>query len=238
MSAYNVKKNPYHKNPKISDIETPPKLANYLAGLWGNIEESVILDTSIGSGNLLEPFLYKKIPPDNRLNIYPLLKNNVTSIGIDVKNQHPPCDIYINKNFLEVTSNDIFSRVDKVDIVIQNPPFNRDKYMIDYLKSIKKGNALIPELFIDHIFSLFGKEVKVMSFVPIGLLANQRIGSTRWIKFLDGTYPPVTNIVSLPIDTFPGIQNQQEVLFWNTDFEPFHQYPPLDVFSDTTRSSQ
>jgi len=52
-SPLSVKKNNYIKNPKRTDIETPPEVAEFIASLF---ERKTVFDPCYGNGNLLEPF--------------------------------------------------------------------------------------------------------------------------------------------------------------------------------------
>jgi hypothetical protein len=55
------------------------------------------------------------------------------------------------------------------DIVLCNSPFNG-----------APGRRLYPEVFLEHIFELFGVNIPVVLFVPMGFLKNQRKKSKRW----------------------------------------------------------
>jgi len=47
--------------------------------------------------------------------------------------------------------------------------------MKHYLNSIKKGKALLPELFSDKIFELYGNDVPYVLICPMGIRLNQRM---------------------------------------------------------------
>src|SRR3546814_19795001 len=52
-------------------------------------------------------------------------------------------------------------------------------------------------------------------FTPYGFRLNQTDNSWRWKKFIEGEYPEITSIVSLPTDVFDGILFHIEVLIFN-----------------------
>src|SRR3546814_17316967 len=52
-------------------------------------------------------------------------------------------------------------------------------------------------------------------FTPYGFRLNQTDNSSRWKKFIEGEYPEITSIVSLPKDVFDGILFHSEVLIFN-----------------------
>ena len=52
-------------------------------------------------------------------------------------------------------------------------------------------------------------------FTPYGFRLNQTDRSKRWKRFIDGEYPDITSIVSLPKDVFTDILFHSEVLIFN-----------------------
>src|SRR3546814_3155733 len=57
--------------------------------------------------------------------------------------------------------------------------------------------------------------VPIAMFTPYGFRLNQTDNSSRWKKFIEGEYPEITSIVSLPKDVFDGILFHSEVLIFN-----------------------
>jgi hypothetical protein len=95
-----------------------------------------------------------------------------------------------------------------VDLIIMNPPYNHSK-----ASSKKWGRwTLLPEMFLEKSFKLFGKDAKVIMFTPMGFRLNSRSFTSkqgnRYRKIRD-EYGQITSIVSLPLDMFP-----------NNDFDP------------------
>ena len=54
-------------------------------------------------------------------------------------------------------------------------------------------------------------------FIPYGLRLNQMVPSRRWQKFIDGEYPEIKSIISLPRDIFEGILFHGEILIFNIE---------------------
>ena len=54
-------------------------------------------------------------------------------------------------------------------------------------------------------------------FAPYGLRLNQSVGSRRWRKFVDGSYPAISSIVALPKDVYDNVLFHSEVLIFNVD---------------------
>ncbi|CAG8756222.1 2613_t:CDS:2, partial [Cetraspora pellucida] len=67
----------------------------------------------------------------------------------------------------------------KPALILCNPPFNGMK------------PKLAPEIWLDKIIELFGKEIPIVLFVPMGFRANLTLTSKRKMKFENGTYPPI-----------------------------------------------
>lgn len=107
-------------------------------------------------------------------------------------------EIKQNKDFLKETE-----KID-CDFVLMNPPFN-----------IGQGRKLSVEVFMDKVLELCGKDIPIVLITPMGFRLNQRINSSRWKK-MKKNYPPITSILSLPLDTFEDTLFHTEVLFFNT----------------------
>ena len=119
-------------------------------------------------------------------NLLEPFKNRAKIRGVDIKQ---------GIDFLEMT-NSIME-----ELVVCNPPFN-----------LGVGRKLGSELFLEHIVKLGGK--KIVLFVPMGFRLNQRKISKRW-KWLRDKMPPITSIISLPLDIFKKVQFHSEILIFN-----------------------
>jgi len=123
--------------------------------------------------------------------------SNVQTIQFDIK---------IGSDFLKC------DRHLDIDLVLCNPPFN-----------LGSGKRLGSEVFMDHICGVVGYETPIVLFTPMGFRLNQRVKSKRWRKVRD-EYPPLTSILSLPLDIFDGVEFHNEVLFFNTHRLQPHYY--------------
>jgi len=108
-------------------------------------------------------------------------------------------EIKNDKDFLKET-NKI-----ECDFVIVNPPFNLGG----------TGRKLSVEVFMDKILELVDNNIPIVLITPMGFRLNQRKASKRWKK-VKKDYPPITSILSLPIDTFENTLFHTEILFFNT----------------------
>lgn len=201
-SPLTTKRNNYHKKTKNSTVKTPIKLARQIFRI---IQKDAIhrespvdvLDPCIGRGDMVHDFIQ-----DSRYKVY----------GVDLINTwRVDYEWYKRANFLELRDWDIRC---KPDYVLMNPPFNRDDKNKAWLKRNKLGNALLPELFLDHVFKLWGPRTKVVMITPMGFRLNQHQSSTRWQKYRNSK-ARITSIMSLPRDVFEGVDFHCEVLFWN-----------------------
>ena len=103
--------------------------------------------------------------------------------------------------------------VDENSLVICNPPFNGA-----YPK-------LAPELWLDKIIELFGKDIPLVLFVPAGFRLNLTLASKRHAKFEQGQYPPISSIITLPKNIFAGIIFHSEILIFNIpNLQPHYFY--------------
>ena len=101
-------------------------------------------------------------------------------------------------------------------MVIVNPPFNQGK-----------GRKFMPELFLDKILELCGKDVGIVMITPMGFRLNQKTTSKRWKKILF-EYPPITSIISLPVNCFDDTLFHTEILCFNLPFLKPHYLLPSD----------
>lgn len=100
-------------------------------------------------------------------------------------------------------------------LVIMNPPFNIDKKTKIFISKHYGGRPLLPEVWLQKAIELFGKKVPMVLFTPYGLRLNQMVNSKRWTKFIEGEYPEIKTIISLPKDIFDGILFHSEILIFN-----------------------
>ena len=97
------------------------------------------------------------------------------------------------------------------DFCIMNPPFN-----------IGKGRKLSVEVFMDKVLSLVDNQIPIIIICPMGFRLNQRIKSIRWRKIRD-TYPPISSIISLPLDIFEDTLYHSEIICFNCEkFKPHY----------------
>ena len=101
---------------------------------------------------------------------------------------------------------DFLKETNKIDcdFVICNPPFNLGG----------TGRKLSVEVFMDKILELVDKDTPIILITPMGFRLNQRINSKRWRKLRDD-YPPITSIISLPLDIFEDTLFHCEILCFN-----------------------
>ena len=177
MTAYptTVTRNPYYLNPKNSVVRTPLWLAQCIKD---NIEHvltpaTTIYDIGCDIGNLSMVYTQKRIGFDIRdIDTYPGYFHNVN---------------FLNYNPGTTPSN-------KGDtLILSNPPFNDTDRVY--------GKRLLPELFLKHIFKVFGNKAKVIMFAPMGLLKNQSLQSPRW-KWVRDCEAKITSELEVPIDAY------------------------------------
>ena len=109
---------------------------------------------------------------------------------------------------------DFLKETDKIncDLVIMNPPFN-----------IGSGRKLAVEVFMDKVLSLVDFKTPIVMICPMGFRLNQRYKSSRWKKIRD-KYPPITTIISLPIDCFENTLFHSEIVCFNTHLLKPHYF--------------
>ena len=117
-------------------------------------------------------------------------------------------DIKFGQDFLLMTE-----QID-CDLVIINPPFNQGK-----------GKKFMPEIFLDKILELTKEGTGIVMITPMGFRLNQKRTSKRLNK-IKKTYPPITSIISLPIDCFEDTLFHAEVLCFNLPMLQAHYCLP------------
>ncbi|MBI2099775.1 MAG: N-6 DNA methylase [Candidatus Vogelbacteria bacterium] len=194
---YRVDRNNFYENEKGATVYTPDHVSEFLYSILNEQikENGLILDPCVGRGSLLRPWK----------------KNGYRVLGIDIENQGFPYTKV--KNYLEVEKGELETPA----LVIMNPPFNIDSKTKVYIQEHYGGRPLLPEIWFQKAVELFGAEVPMAMFTPYGFRLNQTENSKRWVKFINGKYPPITSIVSLPKDVFKDILFHSEVLIFNLD---------------------
>lgn len=102
----------------------------------------------------------------------------------------------------------------KITLILCNPPFNGYK------------GKLGSEVWLDKIIELFGKEVPVVLFAPVGFCSNLTLESKRLEKFENGTYPPIVSRITLPKNIFEGVIFHSEILIFNIKGLKGHYFLP------------
>jgi type I restriction-modification system DNA methylase subunit len=134
-------------------------------------------------------------------------------IGVDIIPRRACCHKYFRGRFEEMWE------LPKPDLVLSNPPFNS-----------APGRGLYPEIFLKHIFEMYGPTMPAVMFTPMGMLLNQRKKSTRW-RWLRDCGAQITSIVSMPLDIFPGVEFHNEIVTFNvTDVQP-HFFLPEEALN-------
>jgi len=99
--------------------------------------------------------------------------------------------------------------LNEVDLVIMNPPFNLGG----------SGRKLAVEIFMDKVLELVKHDIPIVLITPMGFRLNQKYKSARWRK-MKAEYPPITSIISLPLDCFKDTLFHCEVLIYNLKTNP------------------
>jgi len=190
---YNLNKNNYHQKPKPSTIYTPPAVSQFIYELLKDkiTKRGIILDPCCGMNSLLNPWNAKYSQRAK--------ENNYQTYGIDI-NAYTPSNY--TTNFLLMSPSQIQKGFTPT-LILCNPPFNGYK------------NRLGSEVWLDKIIELFGKEVPIVLFTPIGFRLNLTLGSPRHKKLSEGTYPPITSQITLPKNIFEGVKFHSEILIFN-----------------------
>jgi len=189
---------------KNSTIYTPQEVSQFINELLKDkIEErGIILDPCCGQGSLLKPW------EDN----YRLFSYDTYGVNIDEKGSESNliADFFtLTKEGFELN---YFSELEvkKPILILCNPPFNG------------YPGKLACEVWLDKIIELFGKEVPIVLFVPMGFRLNRT-------KFNSNHYPPISSIISLPRDIFPQVEFHTEILIFNIKgLQPHYFFKPYE----------
>lgn len=176
-----------HSDLKNSTVYTPEAITNYINKEIiekSNLKVKRVFDPAVGSGNLISK----------------LKKDGAFVIGNDIE------EVEDNKTdqFFKGDFETFNHKIDDVDLVIMNPPFNGHP-----------KRKLYPEVFVDKCFELFGSDIPMIAILPSGWRINQRVKSKRWRKIRDNQN--ITSLVTLPLDIFEGVQFHSEIVVFNID---------------------
>jgi hypothetical protein len=183
-SPLNVTRNDYRKNPKGSTVHTPDYVCQFLY-------------------DIIAPVLKPKVILDPAIGKGALTnpwRKQCHVIGVDIEcNSRRYADEFVCGKFEDL------QRWDRrrPDLVLCNPPFNG-----------ARKRKLYSEVFLRKITELFGINIPVVLFAPMGLRLNQKKTSSRW-KWARDHGPRITSIVSLPLDVFPDVKFHSEILLFN-----------------------
>jgi len=203
---YRVDRNNFYKNQKKATIYTPDYVSEFLYDLLNvhiGKSDGVVIDPCVGTGSLLKPWK----------------KDGYKVMGIDIEHQGFPNTRV--KNYLAVQRGEI---KEKISLVIMNPPFNIDAKTKQYIQENYGGRPLLPEVWFQKAIGLFGKDVPIVMFTPYGFRLNQTENSTRWKRFIDDEYPPITSIISLPKNVYDNVLFHSEVLVFNLPLKHGHYF--------------
>ncbi len=199
---YRVDRNNYIENCKNSDIETPTFISRYIFNILRDKfnKKDIILDPCCGVGWLLHVWH----------------QWGCKAYGIEVNEALVKEGNSYNFNIYhyDYLTEDIRGFIEP-ELVIMNPPFNLTNENKENSKKYCKNRPLMSEIFLQRTIELFGKYISMVLFAPYGLRLNQTIKSKRWNRFIDGTYPEISSIISLPKNAFKGVLFHSEILIFN-----------------------
>ena len=183
------KKNSTIKN---STVYTPEILSNYLYKLISHhYDFKYILDPCIGQGALAKPFK----------------KDGVIIVGndIDKKGLYDHVDYCTFKQNYNIKDFKMPSLI-KPDFIIMNPPFNGN--------GKGRKNLLYPHLFLKTMFEKYGEDIPLVMITGDNFLNNNGVSSDRLKYIADGKFA-ITSVMTLPVDIFPNVKFNTQVLFFN-----------------------
>lgn len=188
---------------------TPDELSEFISEKILNIGEYkekkdslIVYDICCGEGSLIKPFLEKGI---QRKNVYLIDTNKeflhrcIADISIPKKNTYQINFLFYENWFTQGWPNP--------DLILCNPPFN------GHLERL-----LYPEEFLKKIFSLYGNDIPLVLFAPVGLRCNKscytKSGLEIWKWYSENVN--ISSIISLQKDVFPDSKGfYSEILLIN-----------------------
>lgn len=211
-SPLTVKRNDYHKHKKNSTIYTPVGVAQFLFDTLdpalrpaGHFTRDptyngyfTVFDPAIGTGRLTDPWR----------------DNSCMVLGCDLAISTDRAESIIKGRFEDCTWDNNWPIP---DLALCNPPFNG-----------APGKQLYPEVFLRHIFELFGPKIPTVMFAPMGFRLNQRRKSKRF-RWLRDCEAETTSIVALPLDTFDAVEFHAEILIFNVYGIQPHYFLPEEA---------
>ena len=206
---YNIPRNNYYDNEKETVVYTPKEISNFIYEVLRNdvVLGDLVFDPCVGQGSLIIPWQdagYK-------------------TKYFDVKEQgFKGTQI---RNYLKLKKEDLDF---KPKLVVINPPFNSDEELRkDTCKMGFGTRPFIPEVFLAKTIELFGKNVTIVLFTPYGFRLNVAKNSKRLERFLNGDYPDITSIISLPKNIYEQINFHSEILVFNSKKTKPHYFADL-----------
>ena len=184
---YNTQLNNCHLKPKNSAIYTPQEVSEFIFNLLKDkfCQNSFIFDPCSGTNSLLIPWKKTGYEVWGNDNDPYLLAQRIPDSDLDF-----------------LTSERQRYRCQPM-LILCNPPFNGAK------------PKLAPELWLDKIIELFGKDIPLVLFAPIGLRICNSLNGKRYQKFINGKYPSISSIITLPRTIFPNVEFHTEILIFN-----------------------
>lgn len=211
-SPLTVTRNDYKKNPKASAIYTPPGVATFL---YDTLKDAAPIGRQRPKAAVCRPnFPVIFDPAIGTGRLTDPWREGRFIVGCDIENKDPDCDVFILAQFEKCGP---CVQMAEPDLVLCNPPFNG-----------AEGNKLYPEVFLAHIFRLFGPTVPTVMFMPMGFRLNQRRHSKRF-RWCRDSGAKITSIISLPLDTFPGVEFHSEILVFNIRGIQPHYFLPEEA---------
>lgn len=202
---YNISRNNFYENQKSSTVFTPAGVSQFIFDVVSNKIDKTrpVFDPCVGEGSLLLPFD----------------RAGFKTIGLDIVD-HGYQNTIIH-NFVTFDAEGL----EPPGLVIVNPPFNIDLATKTIISEHYGRRPLLPEVWLQKIISLFGKDVPIILFAPYGMRLNQSLASKRWQKFTNGEYPKISSIIALPKDIYRDVLFHSEILIFNIpDLEPHYFY--------------
>lgn len=195
-SPLTVTRNDYHRNPKASAIYTPQGVAKFL---YDTLKDASPLGRQAQEAAVCRPTFHTILDPaigTGRLT--DPWREGRWIMGCDIEDKQPDCDEFYHGRF-----EDQWEFGHQPSLVLSNSPYNG-----------AEGNKLYPEVFLAHVFELFGPTVPTVMFMPMGFRLNQRRRSKRF-RWCRDSGAKITSIISLPLDTFPNVEFHSEILIFN-----------------------
>ena len=204
---YNTSRNNFYDNQKNSTVFTPSGVSQFIFDIIAEKIDKTrpIFDPCVGRGSLLHPF-------DDA---------GFQTIGLDIVDHGYKNTIL--HNFVTFDAKQLITP----SLIIVNPPFNIDLHTKAIITELHGRRPLLPEVWLQKIIALFGKDIPIVLFAPYGMRLNQSLSSKRWQKFTNGEYPKISSIIALPKDIYSNVLFHSEILIFNIPgLDPHYFYQP------------